>query len=150
MLDHDATPGHTPAHLWAVGVVSLLWNSFGCVDYTMSKLDPVAYMQSVGMGEAEIAYTQALPAWLSAFWALGVWGSLAGSVLLLLRSRHAVTAFAVSLLGLAVTQIYNLFDSTVPESMNLGAMLVMNLVIWASLLFLLWYALRMKGRGVLR
>ncbi len=150
MLDQETTRARTPAHLWAVGVVSLMWNSFGCVDYTMSKLDPVAYMQSVGMGEAEIAYTQALPAWLSAFWALGVWGSLVGSILLLLRSRHAVTAFAVSLLGLAVTQVYNLFDSTVPESMNLGAMMVMNLVIWASLLFFLWYARRMKADGVLR
>lgn len=150
MLDHETTPQRAPAHLWAVGAVSLLWNSFGCVDYTMSKIDPVAYMQSVGMGEAEIAYTQALPAWLSAFWALGVWGSLAGSILLLFRSRHAVTAFAVSLLGLAVTQVYNLFDSTVPESMNLGAMMVMNLVIWASLLFFLWYARRMKVRSVLR
>lgn len=34
--------------------------------------------------------------------------------------------------------------------MNLGAMMVMNLVIWASLLFFLWYARRMKADGVLR
>ncbi|MBB4612362.1 hypothetical protein [Novosphingobium taihuense] len=150
MENLQATPARTPAHLWAIGVISLLWNSFGCVDYTMSKLDPLGYMKSVGMGEAEIAYMQAMPAWLSAFWALGVWGSLAGSVLLLLRSRHAVTAFAVSLLGLAVSQISHFLDSTMPASMNSGAMMAMNLVIWGSLVFFLWYASRMKAVGVLR
>lgn len=66
-------PVKTPGHLWAVGVISLLWNSFGCVDYAMSKLDPLGYMNSVGMTQAEVAYMLAMPAWLSAFWALGVW-----------------------------------------------------------------------------
>lgn len=152
MQNLESTPAaaRAPAHLWIVGVISLLWNSFGCVDYTMSKLDPVGYMQSMGMGEVEIAYTQAMPAWLSVFWALGVWGSLAGSILLLLRSRHAVTAFAVSLIGLAVSQIYQFTDSAMPESMKGGAMMVMTGVIWASLLFFLWYANRMKTAGVLR
>jgi hypothetical protein len=42
------------------------------------------------------------------FWALGVWGALAGSMLLLLRSRRAVTAFAASLVGLAVSTGYQL------------------------------------------
>jgi len=143
-------PAPTPAHLWVVGVISLLWNSFGCVDYTMSKLDPIGYMQSVGMGDAEIAYTQALPAWLSAFWAIGVWGSLAGSLLLLMRSARAVIAFAVSLVGLAVSQVYQFTDSSMPASMQSGAILGMTAVIWASLLFFLWYARRMKAAGVLR
>ncbi|MBB3860862.1 hypothetical protein GGQ88_002131 [Novosphingobium hassiacum] len=139
-----------PAHLWAVGVISLLWNSFGCVDYTMSKFDPVGYMKSVGMGEVEIAYTQAMPAWLSAFWALGVWGSLLGSILLLLRSRHAVAAFAVSLVGLAVSQIYQFADGSMPDSMKSPGMMGMTAVIWTSLLFFLWYSNRMKAAGVLR
>lgn len=44
MENLQPTPVPTPGHLWAVAVVSLLWNSFGCVDYTMTKLDPLAYM----------------------------------------------------------------------------------------------------------
>ncbi|MBA4353100.1 MAG: hypothetical protein C0409_00265 [Novosphingobium sp.] len=146
----QSSPAQTPAHLWAVGVISLLWNSFGCVDYTMSKLDPVSYMQTAGMGAAEIAYIEGLPAWLSAFWAIGVWGSLVGSLLLLMRSARAVTAFAVSLVGLAVTQVYQFTDSAMPASMHSGAMLGMTALIWASLLFFLWYASRMKAAGVLR
>lgn len=150
MENLQATSVRTPAHLWVVGVLSLLWNSFGCYDYTMTKLDPVKYMTSVGMGEAEIAYMDTFPAWLSAFWAIGVWGSLLGSVLLLIRSRHAVTAFAASLLGLAVSQVYQFADGAMPASMYSPVMLVMTVVIWASLLFFLWYARRMAAAGVLR
>lgn len=116
----------------------------------MSKLDPIGYMQSVGMGEAEIAYMGTFPAWLTAFWAIGVWGSLVGSILLLMRSARAVAAFALSLLGLAVSQVYQFTDSAMPASMNSGAMLVMTAVIWASLLFFLWYSRRMAASGVLR
>lgn len=28
----------TPWHLWVVGVVAVLWNAFGCWDYTMTHL----------------------------------------------------------------------------------------------------------------
>lgn len=146
----QTSPASTPAHLWIVGVISLLWNSFGCVDYTMSKVDPIGYMQSVGMGEAEIAYVGTFPAWFTAFWALGVWGAFVGSILLLMRSARAVAAYALSLLGLAVSQIYQFTDSSMPASMNIGAMLTMTAVIWASLLFFLWYSRRMAASGVLR
>jgi len=139
----------TPGHLWAVGLVSLLWNAFGCIDYTMTKLDPAGYMKSAGMGGEAIAYMQALPAWLTIFWALGVWGSLAGSILLLVRSRHAVTAFAVSLLGLAVSQIYQ-FTLAMPAEMRTPGMWLMTGLIWAALLFFLWYARAMRAAGVLR
>ncbi|MFM2370768.1 MAG: hypothetical protein RIS85_490 [Pseudomonadota bacterium] len=151
-LQSDFGPARTraPAHLWAVGVISLLWNSFGCVDYTMTKLDPAAYFASMGMGQTELDYMNGLPAWLSAFWALGVWGSLAGSILLLMRSRHAVTAFAASLLGLIVSQVYQYMGPDMPASMRSPAMYGMSAIIWASLLFFLWYSRRLATQGVLR
>ena len=34
----------TPWHLWAVGIISLLWNAFGAFDYVMTKLKNPAYM----------------------------------------------------------------------------------------------------------
>ncbi len=140
----------TPWHLWAVGLISLLWNAFGCYDYTMTKLDGEAYMRGMGMSDAAIAYMAQLPGWLTAFWALGVWGSLAGSVLLLLRSRHAVTAFAVSLVGLAVSQFYQWFAGKMPADMSATPMIVMTVVIWAALLFFIWYARKARAQGLLR
>ena len=101
MVGEGTVAQRAPWHVWVVGVISLLWNSYGCYDYTMTKLDPAHYLAGSGMSAAGQAYMLALPAWVTAFWALGVWGSLAGSLLLLARSRHAVTAFAASLVGLA-------------------------------------------------
>ena len=46
-----------------------------------------------------LAWIDAFPIWAQFGWGLGVWGGLAGSVLLLLRSRWAVWAFGLSLLG---------------------------------------------------
>ena len=135
----------TPTHLWIVGVLSLLWNLFGCYDYLMSELSPASYFASMGMNAASAAYMAALPAWLIAFWALGVWGSLVGSLLLLARSRHAVTAFALSLLGLAVSQLTQAFVLHPPQPAPVG----LTLVIWSALVFLLIYARSMAAKRVL-
>ena len=137
----------TPAHLWAIGVISLLWNSFGCFDYLMTALRDPATMAA--MSAPARAYVEALPAWLIAFWAVGVWGSLAGSLLLLARSRHAVTAFAVSLVGLAVSQGYQMLTER-PAEMSTTAMAVFTVLIWGALVFFLLYARRMTAARVLR
>lgn len=147
-----AGPVKAPWHLWAVGVVSLLWNMFGATDYTMSQLRNEAYLgsaaQSMGITAAEmIAYIDSLSTWQHGFWALGVWGALAGSILLLWRSRHAVLAFAASLTGLAVTQIY---QAMVPKPDWADAATGTTIVIWSIATFLLIYAVSMKRKGVLR
>ncbi len=140
----------TPWHLWVVGVLSLMWNTFGCYDYTMTKLDSETYMRGMGMSDEAIGHMMQLPDWLTVFWALGVWGSLAGSVLLLLRSRHAVTAFMVSLVGLAVSQAYQWLSGPLPADMSTTPMIVMAVLIWAALLFFIWYARMARAQGVLR
>src|SRR6476646_8640666 len=76
----------TPVHLWIVGILSLLWNAFGCFDYFMTETANQAYLAK--MPADSLAYMNALPGWLTAFWAIGVWGGLAASVLLLMRSRY--------------------------------------------------------------
>ena len=132
---------------WAIAIVSLLWNSFGCVDYTMTQTRNPAYLANIPADM--IAYLDGLPAWFSAFWALGVWGSLAGSLLLLIRSRRAVTAFGVSLVGFLVSQGYQM-AAGLPPSMQSPAMWGMTAVIAAALVFFLWYAMRAQARGWLR
>lgn len=131
----------TPRHLWVVGGLTLLWNAFGCYIYTMTMLRDPALMARTP--PEMVALLDRAPAWANGAWAFGVWGALAGSLLLLLRSRTAVWALAISLLGLAGTAIYELLYS-VP--MNPAQ----TIMIWVIALFLLWYALRMRRAGVLR
>ena len=144
----------TPWHLWAVGVISLLWNAFGANDYLQTQLGNLDYMEAVvtDMGvsaEDALAYFNGFPGWVHAFWALGVWGSVLGSVLLLLRLRYAVWAFAISLLGLAGTTLYQV-TSEQPEWATSGMSMIMSILIWSLATFLLIYAVSMKNKGVLR
>ena len=58
------------------------------------------------MTDAQIAYFHSYPVWMTADWAIGVWSSVVGSVLLLLRSRYAFPAFVLSLLAIIVSLVY--------------------------------------------
>lgn len=140
-----AAPAKAPVHLWIVGVVSLLWNAFGALDYVMSQLRNEAWLSQ--LTEAQRAWLDASPAWADAAWAFGVWGALLGSVLLLMRSRHAFWAFAVSLAGLAVSTVYQHVVSPMPGA---GSMNMLMIAIWIVALGLLVYTYRMRSSGVLR
>jgi hypothetical protein len=90
-----------------------------------------------------------LPAWSVAAWAIGVWVSALGSVLLLLRSRHAATAFLVSLIGAAVSFAYQ-FASERPASLEGGLATIMPVVILIAIVAQWYYARRQAAAGVLR
>ena len=133
-----------PWHFWLVTLIALLWNGFGGYDYTMSHLQGEAYYRQMGMPDAAIAALNAYPTWMHAVWAIGVWGSVLGSILLLLRSRWAFHSFALSSLGAIGALIYQAMNPV--EGMNL----VMPAIIVAIVLFLTWYAQWMTKQGVLR
>jgi len=138
-----------PRHLWVVGILSLLWNAFGAYDYLMSKLGDAAYLEGMGFGAAEQAWMNAFPLWANAAWAIGVWASVVGSILLLLRSRQAVTAFLLSIAGALASFVYQ-FTSDKPESLQSGLPVIMPIVILILIVAQWYYARRMSGAGVLR
>ena len=147
-IGRHAPAAGTPWHLWAVGVVGLLWNCMGALDYTMTKTHNAAYLAN--LTPEQLAWVEAFPAWASGGWALGVWGSVAGSLLLLLRHRWAIAAFALSLVGLVVTTIYQFGVGDMPASLNTSFTLAFSAAIWIVALLLFWYAMRMRTKGVLR
>jgi len=134
----------TPWHLWVVGVVTLLFNAMGIVSYVTTQLGMLAEM---GLNPEQIAFMESYPAWISAFWALGVWGAFAGSVLLLMRSRRAVAAMVVGTIGLIGTTFGNYVVIDVPAAMQAPAL---DAAIWTVTLFLLFYSRAMAKGGVLR
>ena len=140
-------PARTPWHLWAVGILSVLWNAFGCYDYLMTVTHDANWLANVP--PAAMAIVDAFPAWAIAAWAIGVWVSLLAAVLLLLRSRHAATAFLVSLLGAAVSYAYQA-TTELPATMGGAVYWVMPTVIVLAIVAQWYYARRMTAAGVLR
>jgi hypothetical protein len=147
----DTAPAKSgaPWHLWVVGVVSLLWNAFGCYDYYMTNTGGDEYLRSYGMTEQQIAFYHAMPAWMTGAWAIGVWGALLGSILLLLRSKWAFHVFVISFAAFLVSVIYTYGFTNVAE-VNGATGMIMNVVIAASCIFFIWYAWFATTRGILR
>ncbi len=139
----------TPWHLWVVGALSLLWNAFPVVDFTMTNMQSEAWLSQYN--EAQRALVLGAPAWSNICWALGGFGSFLGSLLLLFRSRHALTAFLVSAVGLAGVTYYQLVANGAAFKEALGEVpLYISITIWVILLALIFYARAMKAKGVLR
>lgn len=147
-MDGTAT-GKAPVHLWIVGILSLLWNCVGAYDYVMSHTGGLAYFESMGLDAEAYAWFQGYPAWATAAWAIGVWVSLAGSLLLLFRSRLAEPAFLVSFLGAVISYAYQM-TSDAPASMQGGMAMIAPLVIMILIVAQWYYARRMRQAGVLR
>jgi len=140
----------TPWHLWLVGVLSLAWNGFGGFDFVQTTTRGEAYMRESGFSDQMIAYYNAMPDWMYAPWIMGVWGAVLGSILLLARSRWAVHAFVVSLIGAVVSLIYSKMIDPPPLPADMPQMALMPFIIVAVAAFLAWYAWAMSKKGVLR
>ena len=142
----------TPWHLWGVGVLSLIWNAFGAWDYTQTQLGNREYIASMmePMGidtDAAIAYFSEFPVWLDAAWALGVWGALLGSVLLILRKRLAFMAFMVSLFGLVVGTFHGMANPMPGQEPGAAGPILFSVVLWAVAIGLLLYSRAMIRRN---
>lgn len=140
----------TPWHLWVVGGLSLLWNAYGGFDFIMSVTRGEAYWRESGMTPPMIDYYNAMPAWMYGPWILGVWGAVIGSILLLLRNRLAVPAFAASVVGAIASALYGVMNPMPPLPPAMAVMTYMPWVIVVIAALLLWYAWAMGKRGVLR
>ena len=141
LLDGEADPAGTPWHFWAVAAVCLLFNSIGALNYTMTQLRNPAWIGKID--EETLAKIDAAPLWATSCWALGVWGSFVGAVLLLIRSGRATSAFAVSFVAAVISFSWQ-------YSAGLIALPVLPTVILIAVAFFWWYAVKMRDAGVLR
>jgi len=137
----------TPWHLWVVGAVSLLWNAGGVTSYTMTHM---GMLESMDMPANQIAFYSSFPAWATGVWALGVWGCFIGSALLLFRSRFAVASFAISIIGLIGTTIFQSGMADMPAELKTGGHIAFAAAIWIITIALFFYAWRMHKNGLLK
>ena len=83
----------TPAHLWIVGALALLWNCFGAFDYLMTRTHNMEYIAKSMPGtdpNTVLACVEGMPMFAQFGWGLGVWAGVLGAVLMLVRSRFAL------------------------------------------------------------
>lgn len=138
------TKVRTPWHLWAVGILSLLWYAAGAYTIQMAQLGRLPHLSA-----DEIAYYAAKPVWLVAITAISTYGSALGSAFLLLRSRAAVWLFAIALAFILLNNGIELANGTSRAFANNGATIATVVIVLIAFAILL-YARAMSRRQVLR
>ncbi|MGG5821364.1 hypothetical protein [Falsiroseomonas sp. HW251] len=139
-----------PRFVIPAAAIGLAWNLFGATRFVATELATEAALVAGGMTPAQAALYAGLPGWMALAFALGVFGGVAGCVLMLLRRRAAVPVLAASLAGYLV-----LFAGDVTQGVfaafGLGqvAILLLVLAVAAGLLALAWRGLGMPGKAVL-
>lgn len=140
-----------PWHLWVVGFIMTLWNSIGCIDFSMTQIQNEKYLiDFAAMSDAQLAYFTQFPLWADAAWACGVWGAITGSLLLLFRSRYSFYVYIISLGGLIISSLYHLTSGVALDVVGGTAGLLFTGLLYIIALGQLYYSKRMKDSGVLR
>ena len=152
-VQESAVQRRTPVHLWIVGVLGLIWNAIGCYDYLMTRQRNTDYLASMMPNvdpNAVLAWIDGFPVWAQFGWGLGVWGGLAGSILLLLRSQWAMWALGLSLAGAILGLGYQIVAAPPVPGMEgpMSEMMPYVIILIAAALFL--YSRAMRQKGVLR
>jgi hypothetical protein len=139
----------TPWHVWVVGGLSLLWNAMGALDFTMTQTHNEAYLKQ--FTPEQLAYFHGFPLWVVLAWGIATWGSVVGSLLLLLRRGCAVQVNLAVIIGMAFTFVYNyvLTDGLKAMGGGVGSLVFTAVIVVVGVLLFL-YARAMRRRGVLR
>jgi len=141
-------PVEAPWHLWVVGIVGLLWNAMGAMDYVMTKMRNEEYLAAFTPEQLEFFF--GFPVWVNAAWATAVWAGVIGAILLLLRKASAVWVLLVSFLAMVVTAFHNYVLSNGMEVVGDTFSLVFTAAIFLVGLAMYLYAKAMRSNGVLK
>jgi len=139
--------GRTKWHFWAIGIIALIWNAGGAFDYVMTQTRNESYMS--GFTPEQLEFFYGLPAWTVAAWAIGVWGGVVGTILLLLRKRAAIWAYAASIIGIVITTFQNYILANGFEVAGDAFSLAFSAAIIVIAVALLLYARAMRQRDIL-
>ena len=149
MSKEQSTEARRPWHLWLVGVLSVLWNSIACLDFTMVQTRNASYLKGVGFSAEQMEFFYSYPSWAVAIWGIAVWSAILGGALLLAMQSLAAPAFLIGLIAYLAAMLRQYgsteFTSLFPEAQYP----IMSAVIFALAVAQLYYAHKMKDKGVL-
>ena len=132
---NDRTVGSVHWSFWLIGVIALIWNVMGCINFLMQ-------MNSGSLAnypEAARSLVENRPPWATGAFAIAVFGGSLGCLLLLFKKSVAYYVFIVSLLGVIVTNIHT-FGMATSTEIKVGSL--MSLVV---AVFLIWYSKQVIG-----
>ncbi|MEY4929844.1 MAG: hypothetical protein RI909_568 [Bacteroidota bacterium] len=129
---------------WVVSAIALVWNLMGVMAYIMQVTMSPEALQA--LPENERTLMESVPTWATSAFAIAVWGSTLGAVLLLMRKKIATPVLIFSFAGILVQMYYNLFMSKAFEVYGPGG-LAMPIMVFVFGLFLIWFSRKATSHG---
>ncbi len=129
---------------WVIGIVALIWNLMGVMAYIDQAF--IADETIAALPEAERALYENVPPWVTAAFAIAVFGGALGCILLLLKKKLAINVFIVSFIAIVIQMIYNLGMSGAMDVYGPGAVIMPIMVIVIGI-FLIYYAKACYAKG---
>ncbi|WP_299059733.1 hypothetical protein [uncultured Polaribacter sp.] len=127
---------------WAIGILALLWNLMGVSAYlfqTLATDEMIASMPPEQQAEMMVEH----PAWLTAVFALAVFGGVLGCIFFLVKKKLSYYLFLLSGICATIQQVYILMDIDL-------SMYVMPILVILVCLFLIWYSKKCIADGILK
>lgn len=137
--------GKPPIWFWIVSALALIWNAMGVKAYLDQAYNTQAHQAMYNTPE-QLDIIANTPAWATAAFAIAVFGGALGCIGLLLRKKWARPIFLLSLIGIVVQMIYNLFMSGAMDIYGPGAV-IMPIMILIIGIFLLWFSKKGIAKG---
>jgi hypothetical protein len=132
---------------WIISVLALLWNLMGVAAYIDHVTMTQEALQAKPIEEQQL-YTD-IPVWATAAFAIAVWGSTLGCILLLLRKKLATPVLSISFAAVLVQMVHSLVISKSIEVYGPGGM-IMPIMIMLVGAFLIWYSRKATALGWLK
>ncbi|WP_297802960.1 hypothetical protein [uncultured Brevundimonas sp.] len=136
-----------PWHLWAVGVITLLWNGFGASQWYMQVMKVRSYYADMTL--EQVQFIQAQPVWVEIVFGVGVWTGVLGALMLLLRRKLAFNAFVASLIAVLANTVYMQVLTNGRELFGVGTLYAAIAVIVVAAASAA-YAHFARSRGIIR
>ncbi|WP_117880371.1 hypothetical protein [Aureibaculum luteum] len=133
-----------PMWFWIISLISLLWNGMGVFQYLQQAYNTENFR--VMYTDEQLSMIANTPSWAIAAFAIAVFGGLLGTFALLLRKKYARPLFLVSLIGIIVQMVYNLFISNAMEVYGPGA-IAMPIMVLVFGMILIWFSKKSIGKG---
>ncbi|WP_291865318.1 hypothetical protein [Maribacter sp.] len=124
-----------PVWFWIVSAIALVWNIAGAGAYLQHAYMTMQDLEALPQVEKFLYEPQ--PSWVTAAFAIAVWGGTLGCIALLLRKKWAKPVLLISLLGVLAQMAHSFFISNSFEVYGSGAVImpIMVLIISIALVF---------------
>ena len=129
---------------WIIGIFALIWNSLGIHGYLQQAYNTEAFRVQYSAKQLDVIDN--LPSWFTAVFAIAVFGSTIGCLLMLGKKKVSNLFFKIGLLAVIIQTGYNLFINEGKEFYGPFeySMLIM---IPAISIYLVWYSNTVTQKG---